>query len=301
MGDLTQLLNPFVEEKYPDEMEKSLVEFAQQGQKDALSKLIKAHQAWIFNIALKMVYCHEEAADITQEVLIKMITKLSTFKGESKFRTWLYRIVVNHIINMKKGSIEKMISTFEAYGNSLDTVQDADLLTQNSSPVDLKLLVDEAKIGCMAGMLLCLNREQRLIYILGELLNVSDAIGSELLEITKDNFRQKLSRARKDLYNFMNEKCGLVRKSNPCRCKRKTKGFIEFGYVDPSNLKFTRNHYGSIMKLSPQISKQVENMIDYQYTKLFKEHPFQKPRKEMVALNEILNDNKFKQLLNLNN
>jgi len=39
---------------------------------------------------------------VTQEVLIKVITKLSTFKGKSKFRTWLYRIVSNHVLNMKR-------------------------------------------------------------------------------------------------------------------------------------------------------------------------------------------------------
>ena len=183
-------------------MENSLVEFAQQGDKEALAKLIKAHQAWIYNITLKMVYDHEEVADVTQEVLIKMITKLSTFRGESKFRTWLYRIVNNHVINMKKSSIEKMITSFEKYGNALDDIKNEDLPDQESVPVDLNLLVEEAKIGCMSGMLLCLDREQRLIFVLAEIFNVSDAVGSELLEISKANFRQRLSRARKDLYNL---------------------------------------------------------------------------------------------------
>lgn len=267
MNDITQMNNPFIEEKYPDEMEKSLVELAQQGQKEAL---------------------------------IKMIAKLSTFKGESKFRTWLYRIVMNHIINMKKGSIENMITTFDEYGKSLDAVQNAELPSPRSVPVDLNLLVEEAKIGCMTGMLLCLNREQRLIYILGELLSVSDAIGSELLEISKANFRKKLSRARKDLYNFMNEKCSLVKQSNPCRCVRKTKGFIEFGYVDPDNLIFTQNYYGSIRKVSPQLSQELEDMIDIKYAKLFREHPFLKPKRIMDTLNEMISDNKFIHLLNLN-
>lgn len=289
-----------MEEKYPDDMEKSLVEFAQQGNKEALTKLIKAHQAWIYNVALKMVYDHEEAADITQEVLLKMITKLSTFKGESKFRTWLYRIVVNHVINMKKGNIEKMVTSFVDYGKSLEDIRNSDLPDQKSVQVDLNLLVEEAKISCMSGMLLCLNREQRLIFILGEIFKVSDTMGSELLEISRVNFRQKLSRARKDLYNFMNEKCGLVNKNNPCRCARKTKGFIEAGIVDPRNLKFTKEHYNRIKMQSPEKSQQFDEAFDSKYAVLYRDHPFQTPPDFIDSLNQILNDKDFKNLFNLN-
>jgi hypothetical protein len=87
-------------------------------------------------------------------------------------------------------------------------------------------------------MLLCLDRGQRLVYVLGEIFEVGDAVGAELLEISRDNFRQRLTRARRDLHNFMNEKCGLVDPANPCRCDKKTRGFIQAGYVDPANLLF---------------------------------------------------------------
>ena len=292
--------NPFTEEKYPDEMEQALVNFAQQGDKEALAKLIKAHQAWIFNIVLKMVYDHDEAADVTQEVLLKMITKLSTFRGESKFRTWLYRIVVNHVLNMKKGNVEKAVISFTQYGKDLDDVQNSDLPDRESVPVDINLLVEEAKISCMTGMLLCLEREQRLIFVLGEIFKVSDAVGAELMEISRANFRQKLSRARKDLYNFMNEKCGLVDKSNPCRCAKKTKGFIELGIVDPRNLKFTKEHYNRVHLQSPEKSQQFDERFEPKYAALYREHPFQIPPDFVDSLYQMLNDRDFKNLLNLN-
>ena len=53
-------------------------------------------------------------------------------------------------------------------------------------PADVQLLVDEARIGCTSGMLLCLDREQRLVYILGEIFGVTDIVGAELLEISRD-------------------------------------------------------------------------------------------------------------------
>jgi hypothetical protein len=91
--------------------------------------------------------------------------------------------------------------------------------------------VTEAMLACTSGTLLCLDREQRLAYILGAIFGVSDTIAAEVLEITPENYRQRLARARRDLRNFMNEKCGLVNQANPCRCAKKTRGFIQAGHV----------------------------------------------------------------------
>src|SRR5881628_736710 len=89
--------------------------------------------------------------------------------------------------------------TFAKYGAGLNSAPDEELPDPKSVPADLKMLVDEARIGCTSGMLLCLDREQRLIYVLGEIFGVTDKVGAELLEIRRDNFRQKLTRARRDL------------------------------------------------------------------------------------------------------
>ena len=62
-----------------------------------------------------------------------------------------------------------------------------------------------------------------LIFILGEMLGLNSIIGSKILEISKDNYRQKLSRARKKVYAFLKGNCGLINKSNPCHCEKKQK------------------------------------------------------------------------------
>src|SRR6266542_2448472 len=185
-----------------------------------------------------MVYLPQDAEDAPQQILVKLITKLSTFGGKSSFRTWLYRIVVNHVLNMKRGRADAAGWTFTRYGDSLDATPDMDLPDPRSVPADVQLLVDEARIGCTSGMLLCLDREQRLIYVLGEIFGVTDVVGGEILDISRENFRQKLSRARRDLHSFMQNQCGLINTSNPCRCARKTKGFAEAGYLDPHHLVF---------------------------------------------------------------
>ncbi|TKJ46344.1 hypothetical protein CEE34_09010 [Candidatus Aerophobetes bacterium Ae_b3a] len=65
-------------------------------------------------------------------------------------------------------------------------------------------------------------------------LDVTGSQGSEILEISKANFRKILSTARAKLCNFMNEKCGIVNKNNPCRCRNKLAGFIREGCVNPN-------------------------------------------------------------------
>src|SRR5438132_1763339 len=112
------VFNPFTEVAGSDGTDAELVEQTKNGDRTALEKLVLRHQAWIYNIAVRMVFQPHDAEEVTQEVLVKVITKLSTFKGESKFRTWLYRIVANHVLNMKRRGVETQ--TFATYGAAID-------------------------------------------------------------------------------------------------------------------------------------------------------------------------------------
>ncbi|MEO6696169.1 MAG: RNA polymerase sigma factor [Ignavibacteria bacterium] len=296
----SSLANPFIEKNETDSTDRVLVESAVGGDKKSLEQLIKRHQAWIYNIALKMVWDPVDAEDVTQETLIKIITKLSTFRRESSFRTWAYRITANHVINMKKRRMEFSYTSFEKYGEVIINSPNTELPDQNSVPVDLNLLIEETKIGCMNAMLLCLDREQRLIFILGSMFNVSDTIASEILEISSDSFRQKLSRTRKHLYNFMNNKCGLMNKDNPCHCVKKTKLMIDCGHVDPNNLLFSRKYVNSIEKVTQERIEDVNSLFEEKTTKLFREHPFQQSPDFVKNLNEIISSSEFKNIFNFN-
>ena len=100
------MVNPFAEVVEEEVDDAHLVEQAKKGSRAALEKLVLRHQAWIYNIAVRMVFHPQDAEEVTQEVLVKVITKLSTFNGDSKFRSWLYRIAANHVLNMKRRSAE---------------------------------------------------------------------------------------------------------------------------------------------------------------------------------------------------
>lgn len=274
-----------------------LIEQSLTGNKDALENLIKKHQDWIYNIALTFVGDRDEAADLTQEVLIKIITKLDSFEQKSAFQTWVYRIAKNHFLNMKRGKHETSSLTFEKFGEGMDQLPNENL-SDYSYEVEDKLLVKEAKISCMKGMLLCLDREQRMIYIIGELFEFSDTIGSEVMEISKENFRIKLHRSKKQLYNFMTNKCGLINKSNPCRCARKTTSFIKMGFVDPVNLHFQKNTISSINKVIDQKVSAYENQVTSEYQKLFQEHPFLQCPDKLESIKNLLSSKTIKETFN---
>lgn len=275
----------------------TLIEQSVAGNRSALENLIKKHQDWIYNVALTFVGDKNEAADLTQEVLIKVVTKLDSFQQKSNFRTWTYRIVKNHFLNMKRGKYEINAPTFEQFGEGLDQLPN-ESLSNYSFEVENKLLVKEAKISCMKGMLLCLDREQRMIYIIGALFEFPDSIGSEIMEITKENFRVKLHRAKKQLYSFMDQKCGLIKKSNPCRCARKTAGFIKMGFVDPKHLHFQKNTINAISKVIDKKVAVFSNEIMPEYQKLFQEHPFLQSPDKLVSIQNLLSSKVIRDTFN---
>lgn len=294
------MFNPFTEDSTGDQADAALVERARNGDREALELLVLRHQAWIYNIAVRMVFQPQDAEEVTQEVLVKVITRLATFRGESKFRTWLYRIVANHVLNMRRRAVEAVAPTFEAYGDAIQRTPDLDLPDPKSVPVEVTLLVEEAKVSCTMGMLLCMDRRQRLVFTLGEILGASDTIGGEVLEMSPDNFRQSLARARRDLSRFMNGQCGLVNEKNPCRCPKKTRGFIQAGHVDPLRLRFVPEHVERVRDVAPETYREIDEVIAARSVAVFQEHPFLQPSDQVAWVRGLLERDEVRAALHLN-
>ena len=157
------LESPFFAVETNEATDRQLVFDALAGRQEALEALIGRHQPWIYNLAFRMVMVPEDAEDVTQEVLIKMMTKLGSYDPDkAAFRTWLYRIVTNHVINMKTRGYEAAITGFDKYYSFVSQVPDQD---PNASP-ETKLVIADLAIGCVMGTLLCLERTQRVVFIL---------------------------------------------------------------------------------------------------------------------------------------
>jgi len=79
--------------------EKTLIQRAQKGDHEAFASLVDEHQRYVYNLALRVMKDENEALDLTQETFVRAWTALPNFRGQSQFRTWLYRIVTNLCYN----------------------------------------------------------------------------------------------------------------------------------------------------------------------------------------------------------
>jgi RNA polymerase sigma factor (sigma-70 family) len=282
-----------------DSTDRQLVRAAVDGSRDALDALLRRHQGFIYSIVLRMLWDPREAEDVTQEILIKIVTGLRSFRADSEFRTWAYRIASNHVLNWRRGRAERTVRGFDDFGIKIDELPDLELAGEMVAEPERRVLADETRAACLTGMLLCLDRSQRLTYILGEVFEVSDALGSEILGITRQNFRQRLARSRRQLYEFMRGKCGLVDSANPCRCARKTRGAIRAGIVDPKSLKFVASHVTRIKQDAKERSREFRHLVGAGYAHLFRDQNLKEPPDLVARLRAIVSDQRFRTALDL--
>jgi len=214
-----------------------LVARAQAGDRAALEAVIAGVRDRVYNLAMRMLWHPADAEDATQEILVRIITHLGSFRGESAFTTWAYRVASNYLLTTRKRRAEREELTFAHFAEQLDAGL-APAVPGPAADIEQRLLVEEVKFGCTQGMLLCLDRDYRLAYILGEVFGLPSPEAAEIVGISPAAFRKRLSRARERLHGFMARKCGLVNAANPCRCARRVEHAIRVGRVDPEHLLF---------------------------------------------------------------
>jgi RNA polymerase sigma factor (sigma-70 family) len=281
--------SPFVEnaQELP---EADLVARAQTGDREAAGELLVAHQPWIFNLALRMLGRRADAEDATQEILIRVLRALPSFRGEARFRTWLYRIAVNYILDMRKANraVADAVCSFSDAAHGLRQVPDFDPPDPRTVPVPIEVLLEETKVGCIMGTLLCLDGRQRLVYVLGEVFGASDAAGAEIAGVTPANFRQILSRARRDLGEYLRGNCSLVNPDAHCRCAKKMRAYIQGGFVDPHHLQFTADYQRKVRDVVDERADQLAEAYMKMAANVYRDHPFYEPAGQAAVLRQAL-------------
>lgn len=229
-----------------------LARLAVTGDRGALDKLVKELQPDVHGLALRMLWNREDAEDATQEILVRMVTRLSQFDFRSQLKTWVYRIAVNYILDVRKSPVERMHLTFERFAEDL-----ADGLSSDA-PADAErsLLTEEVKIGCTLGMLQCLDRPHRLAYILGEILELPGPQAAEALDVSAELFRKRLQHARAAIESFTRAYCGLVSDNAACACHRRVPAALRLGRVHPDALHFA--HTGASYRETRNLVRRVE-------------------------------------------
>jgi RNA polymerase sigma factor (sigma-70 family) len=267
--------NPFREEIEEDSRDGDYLALALRGDKMALESLILRHQSWIYNVAVNMVGDLQMAQDVTQEVLIKVITKLSTYNPEkAAFRTWLYRIVLNHILTLKENRKEAFFAQFVRHADNQDWIAKAPDKKRSSRP-EHAVIAEETKMICMICGLLCIPRRERFAFVLGAVFDVTDRVGADICGISRDYYRKIVSRGRRRIYEILSANCSLIKEDNPCKCGSQSILLIEAGILDPENQIASQQSYGSIRDVIGKTIGEFEKSY-YQLNDLFKSQPFLK-------------------------
>lgn len=214
-----------------------LIDKAVAGDKKALQSVLTNVEDLIYNLSLRMLGSPHDAEDASQEIMIKIITQLSTFRKESAFSTWVYRIAANYLINYKKSMFAQHPLSFEYYAEDTKAgfIPNTVDLTQN---VDESILAEELKLSCTNVMLQCLDPESRCIFVLGVMFKADSKVCGEILGLTPEAYRKRLSRIRKTVATFLSDYCGLS-KTGSCNCRKRIGYAIKTHRLNPQNLEYS--------------------------------------------------------------
>lgn len=207
----------------------ALVKRATSGEAAALDRILSLTMRPVYNLALRMLQRHDDAEDATQEVLIRLATNLSTFRGDARFSTWAWTIATRCILDFRGGKARQAPVSAEGFASDL---QDGLDVTATDNP-ETALLVAQVKLGCCRAMLQVLDGDHRLAYILGEILCLDQSEAAAALGLSPANFRKRLSRARNKIQSLLRASCGIAAPRNACRCSRRAAPATQLGRLDP--------------------------------------------------------------------
>ncbi len=265
----------------------ALVDRATAGDKAAMEELLTGVQGQVFSLSLRMLGTFPDAEDASQDILLKIITHLSLFKQESSFSTWVFRIAINHLKNYKKHMFAKLPLSFEFYGDDIvnGTVDDVPDLTQD---VEKSILAEELKLSCTNVMLQCLDADSRCIFILGTMFKLDSRIAGDILGISPEAYRQRLSRVRKKVAEFLLEYCGEYGKGS-CRCNHRVNYAIQNHRISPDRLDFTS---ARPIEITAEVKEAMEEIDDYSQQFAFCQ-TYQSPERTKQLIRDFLNGPAF--------
>ena len=230
---------------------------AAQGDKEAARDVLAAVEDDVYGLSLRMLGHPADAEDAAQEILVIVLTHLASFRGESSLRTWVWRIAANHLARVRQGRRETM--SFETLGERLRTgFREEDV---DRPDPEAEALTKELRLRCTEAMLLSLDREHRIAYVLGDIFHLSGEEAAAVLEVDPAVFRKRLSRARSRLYDFMRGWCGVNDPSNPCRCSGQTGAAVERGVIAPEDLYLSKQRSRPTRAALDRAMSEVTNLM----------------------------------------
>jgi RNA polymerase sigma factor (sigma-70 family) len=199
------------------ELDRDLVERAVDADRAALEQVVVALERPLYDLSLRMLLVPADAEDAAQECLLRVITRLSQFRGEARFSTWVLRVAINCLLDVRRRHRRVPRLTFDAFAADLRDGLDA----YAPERADDAALLSELKVGCARALLECLDDDERAAYALGEILGLGGDEAASIVEVPPATFRKRLSRARERLRAALEQSCGIVSQDAPCLCHRR--------------------------------------------------------------------------------
>jgi RNA polymerase sigma factor (sigma-70 family) len=208
-----------------EEITLALVQRAVAGEKAAMEEIMRSLERPFYNLALRMLLSPVEAEDAAQECLLRVATRLAQFEGGARFSTWAWKVAVNRIVELKR----KPRFTFEQFAADLADGREPEAPERTEDA----FLLGELKVGCSRALLHCLEADDRIAFILGEIMEFEGPEAGEILDVPAATFRKRLSRARERLREALDANCGVINPAAPCRCHRRLTRATALGRVTP--------------------------------------------------------------------
>jgi RNA polymerase sigma factor (sigma-70 family) len=233
------------------------VRAAAAGDRAAAHDVLRAVQDRVYRLALRMLGHPQDAEDAAQEILVIVLTHLGSFRGESAFSTWVWRIAARHLAHVKRGRREA--DSFQELEDRLQSLRREPVAPELEPEAESSVFAREVRLRCTQAMLLGLDRPSRIAYVLGDIFDLSGDEAAAVLEIDPATFRKRLARARQRLYDFMRRQCGVFDPANPCRCERVATGAGARGLLRPESLLFANQ---PVCAPSPRVDRAAREVKD---------------------------------------
>ena len=182
-----------------------LAQAAAGGDRDAFERLMRLHERDVFRLAYNVCGSSSDAEDAAQEVFLCLYRKLGTFRGESKFTTWLYRLTMNVSLNYRRRVMDHApplaVSLRDEDDESADPVDEA----ADTDPGPEDMVVDAERTAAVRRAVDALPDEFREAFILREITGLDYSEIGELLNIGIGTVKSRLFRARERLRKLLSD------------------------------------------------------------------------------------------------
>ena len=246
------------------------VSSARSGNRAALEAVVRAIEPFVSRLALRFFGCPDYAQDATQEALVRIVVKLDSFDTQSAFSTWAYRVAINKFLSMARSPAERQALSFDQFDE--DLAQALEPAASSNDDTETAMAVAEVRIGCTLAMLLCLDRDARLAYILGAIVELDHQVAADVLACAPATYRKRLERARDAITGLMKKRCGVFDSRNGCHCAGRLPTAKSRGHLNLSHLVFASSV--EQVRRFPEVLSHIRELEEVQRAaEIYRSHP----------------------------